>query len=75
MSLPNPPETFSSKRLQGHLHTLADMVAEIVTSGKTPLSKRSLKAPDSTKAQSRTKRFERCATDEIIPQHSGQNTM
>ena len=40
------------------------MVAGIVASGSTTLSKLSLKAPDSTKAQSRTKRFERFLRNE-----------
>jgi hypothetical protein len=40
------------------------MVAGIVACGRTTLSKLSLKAPDSTKAQSRTKRFERFLRNE-----------
>jgi hypothetical protein len=58
------PEAPDSKRLQGHLRTLAGMVAGIVACGRTTLSKLGLKAPDSTKAQSRTKRFERFLRNE-----------
>lgn len=58
------PEASGSKRLQGHLRTLGGMVAGIVACGRTTLSKLSLKAPDSTKAQSRTKRFERFLRNE-----------
>lgn len=46
------------------MRTLAGMVAGIVGCGRTTLSKLSLKAPDSTKAQSRTKRFERFLRNE-----------
>lgn len=53
------PDAPHSKRLCGHLRTLAGMVAGIVASGSTSLPKLAMKAPDHTKAQSRTKRFER----------------
>lgn len=60
----NHPDASGSKRLRGHLRTLGGMVAGIVACGRTTLSKLSLKAPDSTKAQSRTKRFERFLRNE-----------
>ena len=53
------PEASASKRLCGHLRTLAGLVAGIAASGSVSLPKLALKAPDATKAQSRTKRFER----------------
>jgi len=60
----NHPHASGSKRLRGHLRTLGGMVAGIVASGRTTLSKLAMKAPDSTKAQSRTKRFERFLRNE-----------
>ena len=53
------PDASASKRLCGHLRTLAGMVAGIAASGSVSLPKLALKAPDHTKAQSRTKRFAR----------------
>jgi len=53
------PDASGSKRLCGHLRTLAGMTSGIVASGSTSLPKLALKAPDQTKAQSRKKRFER----------------
>lgn len=46
------------------MRTLAGMVAGIVASERTSLPRLALKTPDSTKAQSRTKRFERFLRDE-----------
>ena len=53
------PASSTSKRLARHLGTLGGMVAGIVAAGQVHLPKLALKAPDATKAQSRTKRFAR----------------
>ncbi len=53
-----------SKRLKGHMRTLAGMVAGIVASERTSLPRLALKTPDSTNPQSRTKRFERFLRNE-----------
>lgn len=55
-----------TKRRTRHLTTLAALVAGIVASGKTHLSKLAQKAPDKTKAESRTKRFSRFIQNERI---------
>jgi len=64
------PEAPASKRLCGHLRTLAGMVAGIAASGSVSLPKLALKAPDRTKAQSRTKRFERFLRSERTTQET-----
>lgn len=58
------PASSTSKRLARHLGTLGGMVAGIVAAGQVHLSKLALKAPDATKAQSRTKRFARFLRNE-----------
>ena len=61
------PGATASKRLCGHLRTLAGLVAGIAASGSVSLPKLALKAPDRTKAQSRTTRFERFLRSERTP--------
>jgi hypothetical protein len=63
------PEATDSKWLCGHLRTLAGMVAGIVASSRTRLQKLGMKAPDSTKPQTRTKRFERFLQNERTTFH------
>ena len=58
------PAASTSKRLARHLGTLGGMVAGIVAAGQVHLPKLALKAPDATKAQSRTKRFARFLRNE-----------
>jgi len=58
------PDASTSKRLARHLGTLGGMVAGIVAAGQVHLPKLALKAPDATKAQSRTKRFARFLRNE-----------
>ena len=58
------PASSTSKRLARHLGTLGGMVAGIVAAGQVHLPKLALKAPDATKAQSRTKRFARFLRNE-----------
>lgn len=55
-----------SKRQARHLNTLAGLIAGIVASGSTHLSKLAQRAPDQTKTESRVKRFSRFIQNERI---------